>query len=241
MSLFITLEGLDASGKFTHSKLLAQRLSENGFNVTRFSMPEYDSLTGELINDHLKGIWKAEILKRPEKERRYANDPSAYLFQCCQLVNRMETLPDGLWHRRRGDVFIADRYNASAYAYGMAFGINLEWLLKTHRHLPQPDLNVFLDISVEESFRRRPERRDEYEKDSKMLERVRECYLRIFNDLGPTYVVVDASGSVEQTSSLLLERVQAVTGLGFLPKGYQEAQARAHDLAKQEALKLLSE
>ena len=216
--MFIAFEGIDAAGKHTQSERLREHYEGNGKRVTKCEFPMYESITGGMIRDHLTGVWKAQIFKQPEKERVYMVDPSTYLFQCCQLVNRMETLPDGLWNqmfidqRLGGDVYIADRYNASAYAYGLAFGIDLDWLLHTHKRLPQPDLNIFLDITVEESFKRRPDRRDEYEKNSAMLNKVRGCYLKIFGMLGETYAVIDASGTQEQTFDKILAAIAKRTG-----------------------------
>ena len=207
--MFLTLEGIDGSGKNTQSELLLRHFQEiEGLRVTKFDLPKYESITGAMIKDHLKGLWKVTTESVDQQNPPlYMTDPSTYLFQCCQLVNRMETLPDGLWNQGQNDVFIADRYNASAYAYGVAFGMDFEWLIKTHRHLPQPDLNILLDIPIEESFRRRPERRDNYEKNVAMLETVRKSYLDIFSKLGPSYVVIDAAGTREETFAKMIREI----------------------------------
>ena len=211
MGLLIAIEGTDASGKNTHSRLLEQRFKEmDGARVRRFSLPVYESVTGEMILGHLKGHWNVDVHAEATQKAEYMHDPGSYLFQCCQLVNRLECMPAGLWRQGRDDVFIADRYIASAYAYGLAKGLNRDWLLRTHRSLPQPDLNILLNIPVEESFSRRPERRDNYENDVAFLMRVRECYLDVFSTLGPTYVVIDASGTVEQTHFRILDCVHAM-------------------------------
>ncbi len=215
--MFVAVEGIDASGKATQTENLKKHFEKiGGLNVTKFDLPKYESVTGQMIKDHLHGYWKAQIAGKILSEDEIANpplyykDPSTYLFQCCQLVNRMETLPDGLWEQGPKDIYIADRYNASAYAYGVAFGIDFDWLIKTHLRLPQPDINIFLDIDVEESFKRRPERRDNYEKNFKMLEKVRASYLDIFGKLGPTYAVIDASGSIDETFDKILRLVNRV-------------------------------
>lgn len=204
MSLFLSLEGLDSSGKCTQAQKLYEHFVKAGRDVMKFDLPKYESITGQMIKDHLKGLWHANVdqsvVSEQSKVATYATNPETYLFQCCQLVNRMECLPDALWKRtidHGDDVFIADRYNASAYAYGMAFGLDFDWLVQSHRNLPQPDINIFLDVSVEESFRRRPERRDNYEKNGPLLERVRQCYLNVFERLGSSYVVIDAQAEVD--------------------------------------------
>ena len=210
--MFLSLEGLDASGKHTQSENLKRYFERLGRDVMKFDFPRYESVTGQMIKDHLKGLWTVETqLVDQDKPALYASDPGTYLFQCCQLVNRMECLPDAVWDQKATDrfhrprIFIADRYNASAYAYGMAFGIDFDWLVKTHRHLPQPDVNIFLDIPVEESFARRPERRDNYERNAERLDRVRQCYIEVFKRLGPSYVVLNAQDSIDAVFKQILD------------------------------------
>lgn len=208
----IAIEGLDASGKNTQSNQLVKHFVEAGRQATLLSFPCYESVTGEMIKGHLLGDLKVELTesaksKKYDRTQTYMIDPATYAFQCYQIVNRMENLPDAIWERDPSQVYVADRYNASAYAYGLAFGLDLDWLIKIHRHLPQPDVNIFLDITVEESFKRRPIRRDNYERDGAMLDNVRKCYLDVFKKMGPSYVVIDASGSIEQTFEKIVECV----------------------------------
>jgi thymidylate kinase len=93
----------------------------------------------------------------------------------------------------------------------------------------QPDLYVLIDIPVEESFKRRPERRDRNESHRGYLERVRVAYLRLFTERheanmarargdgktrntyvpGPAWRVVDGIGTKEQDA----ERIWTAVGL----------------------------
>ena len=52
--LFV-IEGLDASGKETQSKLIEKRLSENGYDVKLVSFPNYDSPACSLVKMYLNG------------------------------------------------------------------------------------------------------------------------------------------------------------------------------------------
>jgi thymidylate kinase len=65
--------------------------------------------------------------------------------------------------------------------------------------LPVPDVCLFLDISVEESWKRRPERRDRYEKQREMLHQVRWSYLELFRK--HDWVVIDAMGSPDEVQT----------------------------------------
>ena len=45
----ITIEGTDCSGKETQSKILYERLKEEGVDVYRDSFPMYDTPTGKIV------------------------------------------------------------------------------------------------------------------------------------------------------------------------------------------------
>lgn len=205
--MLIAIEGLDASGKETHSKILNDYFKQGYVNSTRVSFPDYDSISGQLLKGFLKNDWTATTLNR-DCLKFYSANIDAYAFQCCHIANKLECIPDAMWVKNTRDVFIADRYIASAYAYGTATGFDLNWLIKLHRNLPQADLNILLDISVDESFKRRPARRDEYEKNSKLLNDVATAYRSVFSTLGQKYVTIDAMGNKEETASKILDVVK---------------------------------
>ena len=121
---------------------------------------------------------------------------------------------------------------ATGLVYGGLDGLDVQWIEKTNASLPQPDVWIYLDIPIEESFKRRPERRDRYESDRAYLEKVREGYLKLFEEkhhLGHScpcggegfanhkcpgcgscgrWYVVDGMGSIEEVH----QRIMAVLG-----------------------------
>lgn len=211
MGTFLCLEGIDSVGKNTHTRLLRDRFERDGKRVTLFSFPNYETVTGKILNDYLLKKWIA-VGSFSAKEMQ---DINTALFQCCHLANKVESLDTDLIqgsYLSKDVVYIADRYIMSGLAYGKAYGLDIDWLLKIHRIFPKPEISIFLDISVEESFKRRPDRRDEYEKNSEMLERVRQSYKELFQHHAELYgaskyVVIDASGTVEETHGKILDIV----------------------------------
>jgi dTMP kinase len=213
MGFFISLSGIDACGKATQSELLRKFFLEKGKNVIKFSLPGYDSLTGEMLKGYLNGDWTVSISNKiayavGEGTPAYVRNPKAYAFQCCQFVNRYETLPDELWDQHANDVLIADRYVNCCIAYGIATGLDRDWLTKIHKRMPKPDINILLDIPVEESFRRRPVRRDIYERDDGLLKRVRSSYLSVFENDKQSNVIIDATPSAEVVFERLIDVIQ---------------------------------
>jgi thymidylate kinase len=100
---------------------------------------------------------------------------------------------------------VADRYLASAIAYGMTDGLSYDWLLAAQAFLPQPDLNILLDVPVEASFERRPERRDQYELNKSYLQEVANNYRKLWLDRG--WLTVDGTGAVEEVHDKILAAV----------------------------------
>lgn len=192
--MLVVIEGIDASGKATQSQLLAAKLGG-----LRISFPNYTTVTGKILRAMLD-------------ERAYMMPAmyDAYAFQALQTVNRYEQANLIETMRAAGRNIVFDRYWASGIVYGGIDGVPEDWIRTTQAELPKPDAWVLLDISADESFRRRPENRDaRYEARKALIAEVRERYLTLFNTersrgvceaqpkLNPWYVV-DGMGTTEE-------------------------------------------
>jgi dTMP kinase len=160
--LLVAFEGLDQSGKQTQAERLRDRLTGRRRDVTMFSFPDYETAIGAELGHALAG------------ERSY--EPEA--MQLLYVANRYEWKQRMLDARAGGTILLCDRYLASSVAYGEAQGLDAAWLVEIQKYLPQPDLTILLDISPDESARRKRVGRDTYERDLGLLARVRESYLR---------------------------------------------------------------
>lgn len=212
MSLFVALEGIDGIGKNTQGKLLADSM-----NAELFSFPDYETPYGQLIAKHLNREWRVAL---SEDEHRPLGDVTdAMVFQAIHFVNRLEMqVPLGLCLVEGRDV-VCDRYTASALAYGAADMLDWEYLLKVQRHLIQPDVYILIDVDVEDSMKRRPERRDRYETDEGFITNVANNYRVIWDHMncntvdcngGTLWVTVDGRGDVEEVSRKIMSIVDGV-------------------------------
>lgn len=204
--MFIAIEGIDGCGKSTQIELLAKKL-----NAVTFHFPDYTTPIGQLILSHLKEEWKADsdALVRPSLAPQHREDlkyVDSLVFQALQFANRLEKSEDVSDALRAGHV-IADRYIASGIVYGSADGLEQTYLEKTQRLLKQPDVNILLDITAEESYKRRPGRRDRYEKQSGFLDVVSRLYRDLWarkqqenanNKHAPKWVTIEGTQSVER-------------------------------------------
>jgi dTMP kinase len=177
--MIVCIEGTDAAGKATQSKLLV----ENRPNHTRIAFPTYDddpqALAGPIIGAHLKGKWYAADGEEPGFP--YDKKLDAFVFQALQSINRYEVARKIQILDEAGETVVLDRYWPSGYAYGATDGLDKNWLVSIHQMLPKPDLFILLDVAYEEALVRRPERRDRYEKMGKpFFDQIRREYLDLW-------------------------------------------------------------
>jgi dTMP kinase len=168
----ITLEGIDKSGKATQTAILANRLRKMEKEVETIAFPDYTTVIGRLIKRYLDG----EADFGPE------------LRQLLYVANRWEKRGDlGVWLMEE-KLVLADRYTPSGLVYGLANGLNLEWMVSLERGLPSSDLVIVIDVSVATGFKR-DEVRDVYEANRDFLEKVRNAYLDLAEKFG--WVIVN--------------------------------------------------
>ena len=104
MGKFIAIDGVDASGKQTHTELLQEYFEKQGYKVRRLSFPMYDSESSSLVKMYLSG-----------KLGKTAEDVDAYCASTLYAADRFATYKSD-WHTDYEDedtLIIADRYVSS--------------------------------------------------------------------------------------------------------------------------------
>ena len=159
--MLIAIEGLDQSGKATQAERLRNHLREEGALARLVSFPDYGTSIGEEIARALQG------------EREYGPEAMQLLY----VANRYERKADLERWLSGGLTVVCDRYVASSIAYGVAQGLDADWLSEIQRFLPWPELTILLDIDPALAAERKTAGRDRYERDLVLLKRVRDSYL----------------------------------------------------------------
>ena len=185
----VAIEGIDCAAKQTQAKKLRGKLAElilngelNGRTILLQDFPDYSTETGKAVLSLLKEEWRPVF---NIDDLGVPVDPTLkpMLIQTLMTINRHEKYDLLREYKESPSKFlILDRYFASGLAYGEADGLSPDYLAQIHRGLPSADLWILLDITPEESVRRRPIRRDEYETRTGFLGKVRDNYHRIFAD-----------------------------------------------------------
>ncbi|MFH1750887.1 MAG: hypothetical protein ABH863_04370 [Candidatus Micrarchaeota archaeon] len=170
----IVIEGTDAVGKGTQSKLLAKRLEACGKAAEIINFPTYGSEFGKLIKRYLAGDFGDKERFPPEViSMLYALDRYQY----------SQTLGKKL---RSGSYLICNRYSQSNLyqAAKIPSGKGRErfiiWFESMESRLPKADVVVFLNLPGRASrklLKARGEKIDIHEKDLHYQEAVRKLYL----------------------------------------------------------------
>ncbi len=192
--LFVTLEGIDRSGKTTQAALLLRALGERAVGVREPG----GTAAGECVR---------ELLKDPAIE--LSSEAEALLFAAARAELVSEVIRPAL---AEGRVVVSDRFLDSSLAYqGAARGLGVEEVERVNRFATaglEPDLTLLLDIDPV-AARARGGEDDRFEQEGAALqERVAAAYdelaaesprrwRRIAADRDPTVVHEDVLAAVE--------------------------------------------
>ena len=189
----IAIEGLDKSGKNTLVKDLELDLKSQGYSVETMEFHNYDSPTGKIIWDWLRGNYEAD-------------QKTIELIMAADKHAQKKKIED---FRINGvDYLLIDRYILSQEVYyfsNITIDTGIPELILTYKEslsfletilngLPKPNLNIILNISPETSMSRKGQHgeNDKYEKNKELLETVSSYYLGIASRIPEINKVIEA-------------------------------------------------
>jgi len=186
----IVLEGGDAAGKKTQTKLLLAHARRG--TITEFDFPQYDTPVGSRIKRALIGEFGDFLHLHP------------VLSSALYTIDRATAkgpLEEAL---KLGDV-VCNRYTPSNVAFQAAklegdnrwdFVTYLEKLEYDTLGIPTPDLVIFLDVPLNVALtllEQRGEEQDQHEKDSRYQEKVASVYRTLAAERAPGWAIIDSS------------------------------------------------
>jgi thymidylate kinase len=235
--MIVAIEGIDAAGKEKQASILLQRFAAHRgtrfTTVRKHDFPHYETTAGGVAGRILRGAtiivptdaiedmnnaraagytWSA-FIKAAQKS--WSRD-KALIVQSMMMVDRLEWLPLLAEFAQSPDsLLVLDRYKMSGIVYGAADEIETSWTRTLQSCLPDADLNIFLDISVAESYKRKPNRDGYYEMSPDKLSRIRECYLSEFNQ----------AAQLDPLANVIVTGMQSVTAISDVIESAILAQA----------------
>jgi len=187
MGKLIVIEGTDCSGKETQSKLLVERLNDQGIKAISLSFPMYDTPTGKIVGGPYLG--KKEISDCWFEEGSVNVDPK--IASLYYAADRKYNIDKVIKYLEEGYYVVLDRYISSNMAHQGCKILDKEerfntfqwidkleyWLL----NLPKPDLTIFLHVPVTISKELNKNRKDidNHEKDEEYLQNAEKTYVEL--------------------------------------------------------------
>ena len=203
MSLFITLEGPEGSGKTSAIKIVKEQLEKEGHQIIMTREPG-----GTPISEQIRNV----ILDKNNTSMDYRTEALLY------AASRRQHLVEKVWPNvKEGKIVICDRYLDSSLAYqGYARELGVEDILNVNMYATEgtfPDLTLLFDLEPEVGLARinansdREVNRLDLEKLS-FHHRVRTGYLELAKRFPNRYVIIDASLPLEEVASHALKAIK---------------------------------
>lgn len=197
MSLFITFEGVEGSGKTTQVNLLQHYLESKGFPLLVSKEPG-----GTEVGEKIREI----LLHNKMKINPYTE---VFLYLASRSENTVNLIMPALQSKK---IVIVDRYSDSTLAYQIS-GRNLpekiiiEINTLSTRGLT-PDLTFLLDFDPEQGLLRIGLKKDRIERENIDFHlKVRAAYKKIARQNPERIVLLDASNSVEKIHKAIIAKV----------------------------------
>ena len=194
--LFITLEGIEGSGKSTNIKVINNYLNDKNINYINTREPG-----GSEVGDQLRNI-----LLNTEKK---LSNQTELLLMLADRVNHIETLIQP--NLEKGITVISDRFMDSSYAYqggGREMGLDTITKIIDGLNIIKPNLTLLFDLPVEMALERARKRSklDRFEsEDYDFHQRIRETYLFLAEEDSERIKIIDASKDIEEVESQVMK------------------------------------
>jgi dTMP kinase len=197
--VFVSIEGVDGSGKSTQARLLEQHLLGLGRDVVATREPGGTAL-GEAV--------RRLVLNGPEM----AGWAEAALFAASRAEHAVEVIRPAL---ERGADVVCDRFVDSSLAYqGIARGLGLDRVLELNLTVLEgllPDRTFVLALDAGAAGARRREDPDRIEREGDAFQaRVGEAYQELARRFPERIELVDGSRPAEEIAATVRLRVEGL-------------------------------
>jgi len=188
--LFITIYGINNIGKSTHAKKLVERLKQHHLKAVYFKYPVYDlEPTGPFLN---------MALRSPDGQKISEDELQLwFVLNRYQFEHKIkELLADGY-------IVVAEDYSGTGIAWGIAKGLDEEWLLNANKYLLKEDFSILFEgertLSAREDIH-------VHEQNDSLVSRCQTVHSYLAEKNG--WARVQVQPKIEDTAELLLSTVE---------------------------------
>jgi len=208
--IFLAFEGLDGSGKSSLMRQLEEHLVQQNLQFIKTREPG-----GTHVGDQLRSII---LTKNEDSSLSPTARTELLLYEASRSQHVEQVIRPALEQKKW---VLCDRFTASSIAFqagGRKISIEqVRWLNSFAIDGVEPDLNILLDLTVEESKKRRlgrqsqgGEQEDRIESEAEVFHiRVREGFLNESKLNPQKWLVLDASQTPEKLFEILLKDLKA--------------------------------
>ena len=193
--VFISIEGIDGSGKSTIINQISEYFRESGLTTYLTKEP-----TDNFIGKQIRQCLKQKDQCTPEMHALlFAADRNHHQIELKKAINEY-------------DVVLTDRYIDSSIAYQMAQSIEESWIRAINKNIILPDLVLLLDINPSISLKRRYANTGQEDleifEDHEFLRKVRRNFLKLSEKENRyPFAIIDASKSISECMSKITEEL----------------------------------
>ena len=185
----IVIEGTDKAGKGSQSRMLAETLKASGKICVILDFPDYTTPIGMEIKAFLEG------------KRDYPSEVKHLLFS----ANRWEKKKEIESMLENGTIIIMNRYWQSNLVYGVANGMDINWLLRLDKGMPKEDGVLLILVNPSKSARR-ADIQNTFESDNQLERIAYKNYLKFAKQY--RWKVIDGSKSKEQVHQEIMKIIR---------------------------------
>ncbi len=207
MSLFITLEGPEGSGKTSAMKIVLEQLKNDGYDIITTREPG-----GTPISEQIRNV----ILDKDNTKMDSITEAMLY------AASRRQHLVEKIWPAlKENKLVFCDRYLDSSLAYqGFARGNDVEKILEINKFATDgtfPDLTLLFDLEPEIGLERinKNKGREVNRLDLENItfhHKVREGYLILAARYQDRFVIIDASKPLEEVVEAAYQAIKNKLG-----------------------------
>lgn len=209
--MIVAIEGGDACGKATQTRMLLERIT----NPCRLvSFPRYETAIGETVLSLLKrgplDLTDPKSVIEHNLILQVLMNSDRFLFQ--HTLKSWEYERQALNDKGFEHVLVLDRWWQSGYVYGTVAGLPQEQIrpwIPMHR---SAHLNILIDVPAAVAMERRPPR-DKFEEKLSFREQVRQAYLGLWEEWKSgldMWVVIDGTMPAQSVHNAIWEAYSAM-------------------------------
>lgn len=164
---FITIYGINNIGKSTQSERVVKMLNDSGRKAKHIKYPIYDlDPTGPFINSVLRSA-----------KQNISEDELQLWF----VMNRYQFEPELKKLLEEGYTVVAEDYAGTGIAWGIAKGLDEDWVEGINKYLLKSDLSILFEGQRDSEAK---EDAHVHEQDDDLVEKCREVHSRLADKYG---------------------------------------------------------